>query len=175
MTMSTSDIITWRLRQGVGKANRELARITRPKRTQRQTDHIYVISRAEIESCDFSRMRAVFSFERAPDDLRKIVGRINFVIADYENSPEELYEIPGVRDYFDEVNCHWPCWSAYSNLKTGSLKLFASCVSDNLLAVNRTGKSVNDIIVPRSDALQFFINAVPLPRTTAVQRASIER
>lgn len=162
MTMKTTQMIHWKMRPGIGKANRELARLTRKNRKQKEPDMIFVISKREIETGDFSRLRSEFSLDEAPEILRGVIGKVTFAISDYDDTSGELFEISEVRDYFAEVNCHWPLWIAFATLNSSLLRLCAGCVADNLIATHRKVDRSYDLTIPRNEVLQFYLNAIPL-------------
>lgn len=162
MNPEGSDLVHWRLPRGCGKANTELAHITRPARKQRAPDVVFVIGTDEIQRGDFSRLREEFSLETPPERLCELIGGITFAIAGYEDCSEELFEIQAVRAYFRQVNLHWPFWLAFCDLRSNSLKILASCVIRNLNALRRTDCRCSDVHIRKGDLSQFFLNAVPL-------------
>lgn len=170
MNTDNHDLIHWRLRQGCGKANPELLRITRLGRRQLFPDFVFVIGSEEIERGDFSRLRHAFKLQSSPAKFRHLIGRVTFVVAGYETCSEELFEIWAVRSYFAQLNCHWPFWAAFCNLRSGTLKIFASSVIDDLNAMRQTDQRYSDVHIRRGDVTKFFANAIPF--TMAVHKVA---
>ena len=162
MKMEPSEVVRWQLRRGVGKANHELAKITGSKLKAKRPHFVFAISREEIERGLFSRMRSQFSLDSPTEELRSTLGRVTFVLADYENTEENLFEIQSVRDYFAELNRHWPVWLAFCELDSDILRMLAACIVRDLSAVAREDEEFYEIHVRRGELNRLFMNAVPL-------------
>lgn len=162
--MDSSEIIRWRLRRGICKANQELAHLTRNRanRKQKQAKYVYMLSRKEIENGDFTRLRSEFSLDLPPEKLRERIGASTVAVMGYDHTPDELFEIPEVRAYFGEVNCHWPFWTAFAALDSGLLKFVATCIAEHMTAVKRKGRLTYDVHIARLDLVQLLVNSVPL-------------
>jgi hypothetical protein len=88
---------------------------------------IYVFTREEIESLDLTRLLQDFSPENSKRNLRSLCSKWHFVVAGYDDDPEELYEIPAVRHFFSRATILWPAWTF--GAATTSLSLWAIVLS----------------------------------------------
>lgn len=168
MSTEPSKVVYWRLQRGAGKANHELAKITGSTSQAKRSHCVFVISREEVERGIFCRMRSQFSLDSPPEELRSQLGRVTFVLSDYDDSDENLFEIQSVRDYFTEVNRHWPVWLAFCGLDSDALRVMIACIARDLRAVTRDGGERCDLHVSRAELRRILMNVVPL--TSAVHQ-----
>ena len=162
MSTEPSKFVYWRLDRGAGKSNHELAWITGSKSKAKRSHCIFVISREEIERGIFSRLRSQFRLDSPAKDLRSMFGRISFVLSDYDDSDENLFELQSVRDYFTELNRHWPVWLAFCELRSDALKTMIACIVRDLRSATRDGDASCDVHISRAELNRVFMNAVPL-------------
>ena len=83
----------------------------------------YVIDREEVEACDPSRL--LHDLRPEPDNpfMKAGPGTVIFSVNGYDDDPRNLLEIPEVRDYFETVHEHAPCWLYFSMPGNGWLRI----------------------------------------------------
>jgi len=162
MSTEPSKVVYWRLQRAAGKANHELARIIGSTSQAKRSHDVFVISRDEIERGIFSRLRSQFNLASPVEELRSMFGRVTFVLTDYDDSDENLFEIQPVRNYFTELNRHWPVWLAFSELDSDTLKVMIACIVRDLRSATRDGDASCDVHISRAELNRVFMNAVPL-------------
>jgi hypothetical protein len=117
-------IIITKIPTGCGKVNPTLRFLEEMREPHSK---LYVITRDEVESLDVSRILKDFSPENSKRNLRGFCAQWHFVVAGYDEEPEELYEIPAVRLFLSTVTTVWPAWPFGAS--TSSLALWAVALS----------------------------------------------
>ena len=152
------DLIFWRLPRHVGKASREIDRI----RNSCGQRHLWLISREEIETPDFSRLRNIFSLEAPPDTLRRLLGNTALGVSGDDDCPEELFEHASIRAYFRTIHMCWPFWLAFCELDSPGLHLCILCALEDFALVRRARARTLRAIFRENDTRRLFVNALPL-------------
>jgi len=165
MKKEPPEIIHWKLLRGCGKANVELARISNSTTLIPDHHFLMIICREEIECCEFSRLRYEFSLDQPAKKLASMLGRVTFAVSDYDDTEEELFEIPAVRKAFREVTLHYPCWLAFAALQTETTRVTAACAVSRMHVLKRTNQPFGLVWIPRDQLTRFFENALGLAAT----------
>lgn len=72
---------------------------------------ILVVDRSEVESGDLSNAKAFFNRLLASDEsIRFWFERVDIMFDGYNNTPQELDEIPEVRSFVHELDAFFPYW-----------------------------------------------------------------
>ena len=72
---------------------------------------VLVITRSEIESGDHSNaIQFLFRLTASDDSIRFWFERVDIAIDGYNHVPDELDEIPAVRDFVQELDRSFPYW-----------------------------------------------------------------
>jgi len=88
-----------------------------------------VISRDEVERSDTSGPIATLKgLLQSPDRIRAFRTRVNVAFFGYDGSPEELFEIPAVRDYVYELDAAFPYWLYFMAREFTGLQCLALCM-----------------------------------------------
>ena len=153
----SEDCLAWRLRNGLGKAHIELARLV-DCRTPEAPLRVFIISREEIQSLDISRLRAAFGPAIAREEMLTLLGQYIFAVSGYEDVADELYEIEEVRTYFAYLQT-FPLWLAFANLTSDTLKMIAACSMSTLVVIKRKRRRGCLVIFRGKDLTDFFISA----------------
>ncbi|MBL0139237.1 MAG: chlororespiratory reduction 6 domain-containing protein [Bacteroidetes bacterium] len=99
---------------------------------------IIEISKQEIESNDF---QPVFrTLNRLLEDKETILyffERVEISVGGYENDPRELWEIPEVKKFIEELDTQFPYWFYFLTKYGAGLKMIAFCCS-NLIKLTAT-------------------------------------
>ena len=148
---------------GSGKASATLRWLTEnhDKRTAhgRPKASVYITSRSEIETLDFSRFLTSFGPHLTKAALRRIHGKIIFAVDGYDDTGLDLFEIEEVRRFYSILNTIWPCWLFAGSLLGTNLRAVMLCLIPNL-EVRRTQGECR-IRFSREDVLSFFESCIP--------------
>ncbi|MGE3109703.1 MAG: hypothetical protein AB7N65_11205 [Vicinamibacterales bacterium] len=88
-----------------------------------------VISRNEVESGDTSGPIATLKgLLQSPGRIQAFQTRVNVAFFGYDDSPEELFEIPAVRNYVSELDAAFPYWLYFMARKFTGLQCLALCM-----------------------------------------------
>jgi len=121
---------------------------------------IYVFTREEIESHDFTRVLQDFSPENSKRNLRALCSQWHFVVAGYDEEPEELYEIEAVRHFFSSVTILWPAWTFGAATTSLSLWAIALSVLPYLDVRKRNGEV--QVSFDNSQVVRLFHHCLPV-------------
>ena len=120
---------------------------------------VYVTTREEIERQDISRFFANFGPKQSRQKLRQLRGRVIFTVDGFDDTADEVYEIPEVRAYYAMLHAKWPCWLFDACIASASLHVIALSVIPNLSVV-RSGNECR-IRVPEAEIYAFFMHSLP--------------
>ena len=156
-----------RLTAGSGKTNQTVKQLVQHPmvytastgKTKRMGEIVYVSSRKEVEGLDTSRFLANFGIHQSASRLRQIHGRIIYTIHGYDESDEEVYEIPEVRRFYAAVHNTWPCWLYTACLASPSLKVVALSIVKNM-SIKRSGSDCR-VRIPGPDLKKFYLDSLP--------------
>ena len=88
-----------------------------------------VISRNEVESGDTSGPIATLKgLLQSPARIQALRTRVNVAFFGYDDSPEELFEIPAVRNYVSELDAAFPYWLYFMAREYTGLQCLALCM-----------------------------------------------
>ncbi|MBN1548330.1 MAG: hypothetical protein JW902_16895 [Syntrophaceae bacterium] len=83
-------------------------------------------SRKEVDAADITGALASLEKLLEPEAVRRFKGRLIFGIDGYDEDPRELFEIPKVRYWIQQIGLKFPYWFYFMNLGPAStLKLIA--------------------------------------------------
>ncbi len=157
--------ITYAIASGTGKVNHEIAKL---ESHPRPDVNVFVLSRKEVETRDYTRYMATFGPFSSQADIRQIHSRILLTFSDYDDTDAELFEIPAVRDYCDMIDWLWPGWLYFSNLESDCLKVIAACSLTSLIAARTKGTTDIALTLNQSE-LHGWVNHC-IPTAVALQR-----
>jgi len=120
---------------------------------------VYVTTREEVERRDISRFFANFGPKQSRQKLRQLRGRVIFTVDGFDDTADEVYEIPEVRAYYAMLHSKWPCWLYATCLASASLHVIALSVIPNLSVV-RSGNECR-IRFPEAEICAFFLHSLP--------------
>jgi hypothetical protein len=103
---------------------------------------LYQFSRSLIEVGDatdflkrFGRCRLSLGRE-----LKALMNRLALFIEGYDNDPREIYAIPEVRRFYQQLWQRWPYWLYFCNLDTKNLMMMVMCCLGSLDALKVQGR-----------------------------------
>lgn len=169
-----------RIYAGIGKTNIELERLAKQAASMSsannaETDRhgiVYVISREEIERSDHTRFFANFGPGTDKRRLREIEGGISFTICGYEGRPEELFEVPEVRQYFLQAHQYWPCWLFAADVRTSCFHMVVLSILQNLHIIREADSGLCRVQAPHHEIEAFFAQSLA-PAALLDKRAGI--
>ena len=161
------NIISSFLAPGSGKANPTLRNLVENPmvvanssgKTRSLNVIVYVTTREEVEGRDISRFFSTFAPKQSRQKLRQLRGRVIYTVDGYDDTADEVYEIPEVRAYYAMLHAKWPCWLFGACIASASLHVIALSVIPNLFVV-RSGSECR-IRFPEAEICAFFIHSLP--------------
>jgi hypothetical protein len=120
---------------------------------------VYVTTREEVERRDISRFFSTFGPKQSWQKLRQFRGRVIYTVDGFDDTADEVYEIPEVRAYYAMLHAKWPCWLYAACIASASLHVIALSVIPNLSVV-RSGNECR-ILFPEAEICAFFMHSLP--------------
>jgi hypothetical protein len=135
---------------------------------------LFCFTRPDVESGNITPFLRRFGKDKLPRDkkLRKLMGTFSFFVDGYNDSPEELYAIQEVRDFYIKLHAHWRYWFFFADLENESLKIITACLMKNVSARNVIGESTANMLLDPLELLQF-ISAGFNPMNELCERANL--
>ncbi len=128
-------------------------------KTKRMGEIVYVTTREEVERRDISRFFSNFGPKQSRQKLRQLRGRIIFTVDGFDESADEVFEIPEVRAYYSMVHARWPCWLFSACLASASLHVIALSVIPTVTVIRSEAECC--ILVPEAELCSFFMHSLP--------------
>ena len=155
------------LKAGSGKANSTLRSLVEHPmvvtnssgKTRSLNVVVYVTTREEVERRDISRFFSTFGPKQSRQKLRQLRGRVIYTVDGFDDTADEVYEIPEVRAYYAMLHAKWPCWLYAACIASASLHVIALSVIPNLSVV-RSGNECR-IRFPEAEICAFFMHSLP--------------
>lgn len=89
---------------------------------------VVVISRSEVESMDTSAALGVLKkLTKSPNTAREFVERVDIAFHGYDQTKEELFEIPEVRNYVYQLDRQFPFWLYFLSKRYLGLQCLIFC------------------------------------------------
>jgi hypothetical protein len=89
---------------------------------------VVVISKAEVEAIDTSEALGVLKkLTVSPDTARKFVERVDISFHGYDHTPQELFEIPEVRNFVYQLDEQFPFWLFFLSKRHLGLQCLLLC------------------------------------------------
>ncbi len=77
-------------------------------------------------------------------------------IEGYDDDPREIYAIPEVRKFYQQLWQRWPYWLYFCNLDAENLMMMVMCCLDSLEALKVQGRDQVQVCVEPLEVLQFI-------------------
>lgn len=94
--------------------------------------------RCEVEACDtapFIERMSPLVAKPQPEHA----GGFVFMVDGYNDSPDEIYEIPAVRAYYRKLDQEWPYLLFFANTELESLAVITWCLMGNISCAKAVG------------------------------------
>lgn len=89
---------------------------------------LIVVSREEVISGDTSApLSTLNQLLESRESIREFCQRVDISFSGYENTPEELFEIPEVRNYVYALDAEFPFWLYFLSREFTGLQCLALC------------------------------------------------
>lgn len=129
-----------------------------------------VISREQILAMDLQEPLTVLrQLAGNPEKAVSACGRISLVIDGYNTDSRELFEIPEVRRYIQQLDAMWPYWFFFLSQVDDSIKVIESCLCDSIEVVpgvtSIDTEQLNDCLTRHFSALNSYCEAINLPES----------
>ena len=129
-----------------------------------------VLSREQILAMDLQEPLTVLrQLAGNPEKAVSACGRISLVIDGYNTDSRELFEIPEVRRYIQQLDAMWPYWFFFLSQVDDSIKVIESCLCDSIEVVpgvtSIDTQQLNDCLTRHFSALNSYCEALNLPES----------
>lgn len=144
-------------------------RCNSPIAVARDSTLVVVVSRAEVEDCDtnpaLNVLRSLLSSQEA---ALRFQANVDVAFHGYDNTNEELFEIPAVRQYVSKLDAEFPYWLYFLSRDYWGLQCISLCFLLPFLTENaraeRHPRQLAELIEHRwMPALKHICTAFGLP------------
>jgi len=149
-----------------------------------------VFSREQIMAMDLHEpLQVLRQLAGNPEKAVAACGRISVVIDGYNADSRELFEIPEVRRYIQQLDALWPYWFFFLSQADDSIKVIESCLCDCIEVVpgvtSIDTEQLNECLTRHFSALNSYCKAINLPESkiqeisegiiSLIQNSAVER
>jgi len=121
---------------------------------------IHTFSKREIERQDFRRFDQLFSHwpQLWGMELRNKFDSLVFLNDGYNYHPEEIYCIPEVRNYYQELHKRWPWWAFFLANVEANFSVAYLCLLKSVQSVKRSGEADCAAVFDPSEVLKILMH-----------------
>lgn len=104
---------------------------------------IHTITKQEIETLDFTRFETLFGHwpQLWSNELREKFDSLILQVDGYNDDSNEIYCIPEIRAYFQELHRRWPWWAFFLSNEMASMAICYLCLLPSVESYKRDGDS----------------------------------
>jgi hypothetical protein len=129
-----------------------------------------VFSREQIMEMDLQEpLQVLRQLAGNPEKAVAACGRISVIIDGYNADSRELFEIPEVRRYIQQLDALWPYWFFFLSQADDSIKVIESCLCDSIEVVpgvtSIDTEQLNECLTRHFSALNSYCEAINLPES----------
>lgn len=134
----------------------------------------YQFSRDRVEAGDAKDFLSRFGKFRVPvgKQLQGMMNSLALMIEGYDDDPREIYAIPEVRAFYQQLWQRWPYWLYFCNLDTENLMMMVMCCLDSLDALKVQGQPQVQVQINPLEVLQFISGGF-VPMNEMCERAGM--
>ena len=135
---------------------------------------LYQFSRDRVEAGDAKDFLSRFGDGALPTG-KKLEGMMNSValmIDGYNHDPREIYAIPEVRTFYQQLWEVWPYWLYFCNLDTENLMMMVMCCLESLDALKVKGQSQVKVSISPLEVVRFISGGF-VPMNEMFERAGM--
>jgi len=118
----------------------------------------YQFSRDRVEAGDAKDFLSRFGKFRVPvgKQLKGMMNSLALMIEGYDDDPREIYAIPEVRTFYQQLWQRWPYWLYFCNLDTEILMMMVMCCLDSLDSLKVQGQPQVQVQINPLEVVQFI-------------------
>ena len=134
----------------------------------------YQFSRDRVEAGDAKDFLSRFGKFRVPvgKQLQGMMNSLALMIEGYDDDPREIYAIPEVRTFYQQLWQRWPYWLYFCNLDTENLMMMVMCCLDSLDALKVQGQPQVQVQINPLEVVQFISGGF-VPMNEMCERAGM--
>jgi hypothetical protein len=119
---------------------------------------LYQFSRCLVEVGDASDFLKRFGRYRLPvgRQLGGMMGEMVLFVEGYDEDPREIYAIPEVRAFYQNLWQRWPYWLYFCHLEAENLMMMVMCCLDSMDALKVKGREQVQVRLEPLEVLQFI-------------------
>ncbi len=127
-----------------------------------------------MEAGDAKDFLSRFGKFRVPvgKQLQGMMNSLALMIEGYDDDPREIYAIPEVRTFYQQLWQRWPYWLYFCNLDTENLMMMVMCCLDSLDALKVQGKPQVQVQINPLEVVQFISGGF-VPMNEMCERAGM--
>lgn len=131
-------------------------------------------TRPDVEECNMAPFLRRFGKDKLPREkkLRRLMGTFSFFVDGYNDTPEEIYSIQAVRDFYAKLHSHWPYWFFFADLRSESLQMVTACLLKNVTAQKIIGAPSANLILDPMELVHFVSDGFA-PMNEMCERANL--
>ena len=135
---------------------------------------LYQFSRGRVEAGDSKDFLSRFGKFRVPvgKQLQGMMNSLALMIEGYDDDPREIYAIPKVRTFYQQLWQRWPYWLYFCNLDTENLMMMVMCCLDSLDALKVQGQPQVQVQINPLEVVQFISGGF-VPMNEMCERAGM--
>ena len=134
----------------------------------------YQFSRDLVEVGDAKDFLSRFGKFRVPvgKQLQGMMNSLALMIEGYDDDPREIYAIPEVRTFYQQLWQRWPYWLYFCNLDTENMMMMVMCCLDSLDALKVQGQPQVQVQINPLEVVQFISGSF-VPMNEMCERAGM--
>ena len=134
----------------------------------------YQFSRDRVEAGDAKDFLSRFGKFRVPvgKQLQGMMNSLALMIEGYDDDPREIYAIPEVRSFYQQLWQRWPYWLYFCNLDTENLMMMVMCCLDSLDALKVQRQPQVQVQINPLEVVQFISGGF-VPMNEMCERAGM--
>ena len=135
---------------------------------------LYQFSRDRVEAGDAKDFLSRFGKSSLPTGkkLEAMMNSVALMIDGYNHDPREIYAIPEVRTFYQQLWQRWPYWLYFCNLDTENLMMMVMCCLDSLDALKIQGQPQVQVQINPLEVVQFISGGF-VPMNEMCERAGM--
>lgn len=135
---------------------------------------LYQFSRDRVEASDAKDFLSRFGKRSLPTGkkLETMMNSLALMIEGYDHDPREIYAIPEVRSFYQQLWQRWPYWLYFCNLDTENLMMMVMCCLDSLDALKVQGQPQVQVQINPMEVVQFISGGF-VPMNEMCERAGM--
>ena len=104
--------------------------------------------------------------------LEAMMNSVALMIDGYDHDPREIYAIPEIREFYQQIWKRWPYWLFFCNLDTENLMMMVMCWVDSLDALKVKGVAQVKVSINPLEVVQFISGGF-VPMNEICERAGM--